>query len=305
VNGALARLVRAGHGVVTRRAALREVPAHVWAHAIRAGTLVSLFPGVAVSPTLVNDPAVRRRAALACAGGGAALSHTSALAVWGLPAAGGDEVHVMTSPGRRLRVPGIVAHRRTGFVAEPPQVVIRDGVPVTRLERSLVDAWPSATGDAQRAPLLHAVGERMTTAERVTEALTLAPQLLGLDALRTLLRKIVAGCRSELELWGYDEVFVGPGMPEFQWQVRVQLESRSIVLDVYDPETRTNFELDGAAYHASPRDRERDLRRDAALAALGIMVVRFSHYRLVHEPERVRQEILAILAARRRELALV
>jgi len=60
------------------------------------------------------------------------------------------------------------------------------------------------------------------------------------------------------------------------------------------------WELDGREGHVSKADRERDLRRDAALAARGILVVRFTHYRLTHEPEAVRREILAILAARRR-----
>jgi very-short-patch-repair endonuclease len=192
-----------------------------------------------------------------------------------------------------------VAHRRAGFVAEPPDVLVRGGTPVTRLERSIVDAWPLASGDRQRAPLLRAVSERMTTAARVVEAVALAPQLAGKDALRDLLGKIVAGCRSELELWGHDRVFVGPGMPRLERQVPVSLGSRLVYLDVYDPETRTNFELDGAKWHSSPQQRERDLRRDAALAARGIMVVRFTHDRLVREPEQVRLEVLAILAARR------
>jgi hypothetical protein len=264
---------------------------------------VSVFPGVAVEPRLVDDPAARRRAALACAGHGAALSHTSALAVWGLPVTEDGVVHVTTGPRRRLRVPGIAAHRRAGFAVEPPQVVIRNGLAVTRLERSLVDAWPLTAADAQRAPLLRAIGERMTTPDRIAEALGRAGQLPGKEALCALLRKVVAGCRSELELWGYDHIFTGPGMPAFRWQVKVTLRTRTVYLDAYDPETRTNFELDGAQWHASPKQRERDLRRDAALAALGIMVVRFSHHRLVHEPEQVRLEILAILAARHRQLA--
>jgi very-short-patch-repair endonuclease len=40
------------------------------------------------------------------------------------------------------------------------------------------------------------------------------------------------------------------------------------------------------------------VRRDATLAALGIVVVRYSYQRLMTEPEQVRREVLAILAAR-------
>ncbi|MFC0505742.1 DUF559 domain-containing protein [Micromonospora costi] len=58
------------------------------------------------------------------------------------------------------------------------------------------------------------------------------------------------------------------------------------------------MELDGATSHGDLRQREVDLRRDALLATVGILVVRFSHHRLVREPEAVRRETLALLAAR-------
>jgi very-short-patch-repair endonuclease len=50
-------------------------------------------------------------------------------------------------------------------------------------------------------------------------------------------------------------------------------------------------------------EREVDLRRDAHLAALGVLVVRFTHRRLVHETAAVREEVLAILIQRRSWLA--
>jgi hypothetical protein len=211
-----------------------------------------------------------------------------------------DAVHVMTPPGRRIRAPGIVAHRRRGFIADAPAVVIRRGLPVTVLEQSLIDAWPLLADDEQRAPVLHAVAQRMTTPQRIGRVLDRAVNLPRRRELARLLERLAAGCRSALELWGYDQVFVGAGMEHLRWQVPVRLGERTVWLDVFDPLTQTNFELDGAKYHASPADRERDLRRDAALATLGIQVVRFTHQRLTRDVAAVRQESLAILAARRR-----
>jgi very-short-patch-repair endonuclease len=63
-------------------------------------------------------------------------------------------------------------------------------------------------------------------------------------------------------------------------------------------------ELDGAAYHGEPGQRERDIRRDAAVATFGIQTVRFSHPRIFGDPDGVRAEVLAILAVRRRQLGL-
>jgi len=79
----------------------------------------------------------------------------------------------------------------------------------------------------------------------------------------------------------------------------VSLGARTVWLDAFDEQSQTNFELDGAKYHGSPKDRERDLRRDAALAALGLQVVRYSHERLTREVDGVRREALGIMAVRR------
>jgi hypothetical protein len=70
----------------------------------------------------------------------------------------------------------------------------------------------------------------------------------------------------------------------------VRLGDRTVYLDVDAERERVGFELDGAAFHGDPEQREADLCRDAALAALGIQVVRFSHRRLVREPGAVRRE---------------
>lgn len=90
------------------------------------------------------------------------------------------------------------------------------------------------------------------------------------------------------------QVFTGPGMPP----LRRQAVMGGYRLDVYAERERVAFELDGAAFHFGAVARERDMRRDANLAALGITVVRYSYDRLMAEPDKVRQEVLAILAAR-------
>jgi very-short-patch-repair endonuclease len=48
-----------------------------------------------------------------------------------------------------------------------------------------------------------------------------------------------------------------------------------------------NIELDGAKYHFAPIHRERDMRRDAALAKLGWLTLRFSHDRLVNDTDQL------------------
>lgn len=93
-----------------------------------------------------------------------------------------------------------------------------------------------------------------------------------------------------------------PGMPPCEQQHRMLLPSGPVRLDAAWPEVKLAVELDGAAFHGSPAARERDLRRDAALAALGWVVLRFSYRRLMREPEACRAEILA---AYRRRMSVV
>ncbi|WP_434739886.1 DUF559 domain-containing protein [Micromonospora sp. SH-82] len=230
------------------------------------------------------------------AAGGAALGNRTALAVWGLRRQPpGEPLHLEVPPGGGLRTrPGLVVHRRN----LAGQVVTRQGVSVVRLERALVDSWPLLPAFDRRDPLIRAVNDGLTTPDRVAAALAGAPRLTGRAELRTLLDRLHAGCRSPLEIWGHDRVFVGPGMPPLRRQFPVRLGARTVHLDAYAEVERVDFELDGATTHGDPRQREVDLRRDALLATRGILVVRFAHRRLVHEPDEVRREALAILATR-------
>lgn len=333
VNHVLRSLVERGNGLVTRVEASQVVPVWVLEAACRAGHLRRVLPEVYVDARLPSgrlasgdphageprggtllagdppgatllgglDPELSRRAVLAYADGRGALSHTSALDVWGLRRQPiGEPMHLSVPAGLGLRSrPGLVVHQRRGFTIEPPQVMTRRDMPVTRIERSLVDAWPLLPPADRPAHLIRAVNDRLTTPSRVAAALATAPKLTGRAELRVLLDRLTAGCRSALEIWGHDHVFTGPGMPPFQRQVRVQVGGRTFYLDVYAEPERVNIELDGAATHGDPRQREIDLRRDALLATIGILVVRFAHRRLVYETAEVRREILAILASRR------
>jgi very-short-patch-repair endonuclease len=307
----LVMALRTGGGVV-RWAAAREASVPRWAidHGVRSKRLVRLLPGIYADASRADDAAVRRRAALAYAdggssrqprspggeGGGGALSHTSALAVWGL--VNGQDLereHVTVAHRSTPRSRGwLVVHHSL----EAPQAVMRDGFAVTRLEQSLVDAWSCLPAARRRAPVIAAVNGRLTTAQRLGDALAAAPKLTGRAELRGLLAKLAAGCRSALEIWGDDHVFASHGMPGFARQVPIRLDHYTAYLDVYHEETRVDFELDGASVHGSSRQREIDLRRDAELAARGILVVRLSHARLTEEPEAVRREVLTILRNR-------
>ncbi|MFC5926363.1 DUF559 domain-containing protein [Micromonospora vulcania] len=313
MDATLEALLGQSGGLVTRRDVLRVAPAWTIQASRRAGRLVRLLPEVYVDAALVSErnpdfpalarvqPELARRAALAYGGGRGALSRLTALDVWGLRRQRLEEpVHldVPIASGLCSR-PHLVVRHRPAFAAEPPQVVVRSAMPVTRLERTLVDCWPLLPPADRPAPLIRAVNDRLTTPQRLIAAVAEVPQLTERTALRELVDRLAAGCRSPLEIWGHDHVFTGPGMPAFTRQARVRVGARTSYLDLFAEAERVNIELDGATSHGDPSEREIDLRRDALLATLGILVVRFSHRRLLADPAQVRRETLAILATRR------
>jgi very-short-patch-repair endonuclease len=300
VNPTIRELLDQHAGILRRADVLAHVDHDVLDQALRSGRLVRILPQTYVDPRLAGAGEAMVDAALAYGDGRAALSHTTALAVWQLPVPVGGPIHLVTDGRRHLRgAPGLTVHRRAQLELRPPAVVVRQGRPVTRLEQAIVDSWPLLDGDAKRAPAICAVARRMTTPGRLALALDTAPKLAGRRLLTRLIRLLAAGCRSELEIWGYDRVLRGPGLCKLRRQVPVRVGQRTVYLDAFDEATRVNFELDGAKYHTDSADRERDLRRDAALAALGITVVRFTHDRLVREPDEVAREARAILGVRR------
>jgi len=302
MNEELRTLLQRNDGVVTRDEACQVIAARALERACHAGQVVRLLPGVYVDAGCGDLTTTHRLAAVKYTARRGALSHTTALDVWGLrPTDPGEPIHLSVPTWVRLRpTPLLVVHQRRCLAIAPPFVVERRGLPVTRLETTLLDAWPLLPPDERFAPLIKAVSERWTTPQRISVAPKAAPRLPGRAALRTLLARLADGCHSALEIWGHDHVFTGPGMPVFQRQVMMRLGGRTVYLDVLAPEEQVNFELDGAASHGAPDQREADLRRDALLATLGIRVVRFTHRRLFREPDAVRHEVLRILAAAHR-----
>jgi very-short-patch-repair endonuclease len=297
VNPELDLLLRRQRDVITRSAALAVMSQRQVDYAIRAGHVVRVHRGVYARPPVT--PYGRRRAALIYCSGRAVLSHLTALAIWGLWEDDGGPVHVTMGTDRPTTGAGLVVHRREGYALGVEPVRYRAGLPVTSIEHALVDSWPLLPGDHRRAPVIRAVAGRRTTAGRVQKALDDRPRLVDRVSLARLLHLLEIGCHSPLEIWGYEHIFTGADMPAFRRQVPIRLGGRLVYLDVFAAEEKVDFELDGRDGHVSRVDRERDLRRDAALAARGILVVRFTHHRLTREPEAVRREILAILAARR------
>ncbi|MGY1729073.1 DUF559 domain-containing protein [Geodermatophilus sp. SYSU D01062] len=268
------------------------------------GDVVLLHPGVLALAERVDEWPVRALAAVLWTRG--PLSHLSALGVHGLAPTPTGPVHVTVPADRWPRGSTRVVAHRTTLPIHPVRV---SGLPVLDAARSLVDAWswaasprnPLAAVDAPvvRQAVIEAVRTRAVFVEDLLAQSTGQRVHAGRAELTELLGLVAGGCQSELEVFGVLHVLRAPGIPPFVQQHRVAVPGgRTVVLDVAWPGLRVAVELDGAAFHGSREQRERDLRRDTALAGLGWVVLRFSYRRLTTDPYGCRREIEAVLRRR-------
>ncbi len=294
------------HGVTSRIDLTLASSSSSVARWTTAGDLVHVHPGVVMLPRLLDDPLARARAATLWSQG--PLSHVSALALWDAVPAWTQPMHV-TVPADRFprRTTGVVVHRTT----LPLPMTSIHGITVTDLGRSLVDAWdwahrqrngsrPRGGQAVVRQAVIECVRSRRTSVPALRTQSAACPVHAGRAELAGLLDLVASGCESELEVWGVTRVLPGPPrVPAWVQQYPVRLgDGRPVRLDAAYPEARVAVELDGAAFHGSRAARERDLRRDSALAALGWVVLRFSYARLMGDPEGCRREIEAVVLRR-------
>ena len=289
-------------GLATRRQLLQRVPALVLDGHIGRKNLVRVFPHVYRLRDTADSHELLLRAALLHAGPEAALSHTTALAVWGLRALE-TPVHLTVDHGlRRAGAQGLVVHRRLRFDPDSAQCVRRRGLLITTLPRTIIDSWPLLPVGERRPLALEVTRRGLTSAAQLREALSERPNVGGRRLLFQTLELIEDGCQSELEAHGVLNVFRHRSLPRSVGQYRVRLPGGAVRLDRAWPEAKLAVELDGARHHTSPEDRQADLARDRALAAEGWVILRFTYADVLRAPGEVRARVLGVYRIRRAQL---
>lgn len=285
-GGATSRSILARNGIA--RTALD--------HEVRTRGLIRVFPRGYVRPWDEGEPEQRERAAYFGIGWPVAFSHLTALRRWQLVEEAA-EIH-LTVPNNRCprRQQGLVVHRASRF----PPVVRVDGVIITQPAEAIVASWPLLAARERRAPAITAVRDKLVRPAELSEALRRHEKLRGRGELRVLIALLADGCESELELWGTIHVFDVPALRHGVRQLGVTARGRRYRLDLAYPDEKVDVEMDGDRYHSTRQQRERDRRRDAALASIGWLTLRFSYDRLHSDIDGCRAETLAALRLRSR-----
>lgn len=263
---------------------------------IRRGRLSRVFHRTYCRPWDLELPEIRELAAVASIGAPVVLTATTSLRRWRVLADPPDVVRAAVLSSRMTRPqPGLVVHR----VATLPAAVVLDGAPTARLAPALVASWPLLPPDRRRGHVIDAVRNGRVAVDQLRREVDHATRLPGRRELLELIGLLENGCESELEIWGHLHVFDAPGLRQAKPRHWITAQGGRHRLDLAYVHERVAVEMDGDAFHSSRAQRDRDRRRDAALAGIGWLTLRFTHDRLHHDVDGCRRDTLATLATRR------
>jgi hypothetical protein len=284
----ISRLAARQHGNVTRAQLLElGVGAKAIQYRLKHGLLHQEHRGVYSVGRPAKTALERAAAAVLACGPGAALSHQSALAMWGL-LTWPWRMHVTTASDRRP--PKLAVHRSRALT--PADIRTHQGIRVTSLARALLDCAPNLTrltrvvSDALRSP-------HMTHAQ-LADVLRRFPTHAGTKHPLPFVASTTGLTRSELE-----DLFRA-----FCKQYGLPLPLINTIVCGYEVDAvfvaeRVIVELDGWAFHNDRTAFERDRNRDADLLAAGFVTVRITWQRLIERPAAEAARLHQILAMRR------
>jgi very-short-patch-repair endonuclease len=288
---ALDGFARHHHGLVTRQAAMRAGwSERSWYRAIATGAIELVHPMVARMYGVEETPHQTICAAVLAAGPFAMASHRSAAWLWGIPAPPDEPVDVLLPRRtRKAAVVGAEIHRPRDLLDLTP--VMRARIPATNILRTLCDL-----GALDPAMVPGAVGHVVTTGMASPTALWRAivrhsrRGRPGVPALRNALADWVLdgkpvdsvlepAMRQLLDRFGLPTAEFHPIIAGFEVDFRIV--DSPIVL-----------ECDGWATHGLDKAQfEKDRVRDADLAAVGCIVLRFTYRGIVRRPAREAERI--------------
>lgn len=201
---------------------------------------------------------------------GAALSHWSAAALWGLWTPTPPLVEVTVDDAPAAVNPGVRVHRSRTLTEH--DVWIRSGLPLTSPARTLLDIAPTATARQLEIAFDRAIVEKVLRPSHVRDLLERAGGHRGRGRLAALLAR--EGGASTVTRSEPEERMLAlirqAGLPDPQVNFPFDIWQ----LDFYWPQARFAVEVDSQRFHSSRYRLARDRRKDNALRRADITVMR-------------------------------
>jgi hypothetical protein len=232
--------------------------------------------------------------AVLAAGPGAAVSHRSAFRLWGLEGIS-TSVLELTVPYTHGPIPdGVLVHR----TRRPIVRAELEGIPVTTVERTLLDCAAILPRLTMAKALDSAIRKNLTTLDSVYDLLVEkgGRGVKGTSRLRWVIQErlhdTATGSGSELELLYHMQMAFLP-RPQLQYPLSPANGRR--VPDFYWPDRHKAVEVDGVDAHSSADQLDEDLKRQNELMDMGIELRRFSAREVRRNPQGVVTQIRQFL----------
>jgi hypothetical protein len=235
-------------------------------------------------------------AAVLAAGDGAMASHRSAAVLWNLEGFRPGKAELVIPHGRRYRGTGVRVHRSTDL--DRITAVVRNGVPVTPVARTLLDLGAVVTPSRVHVAIDDARRRALTDWDELL-AVLVAHARRGRDGVGTL-RSILDDHVGEVAVTesGFERLVVAAlletGLPRPALQHTVILLGRAYRLDLAYPDHRLGIELDGGT-HLRREVWENDHVRQNAFILAGWTLLRFTWRDYLHRRSGLVAEVWAAL----------
>jgi hypothetical protein len=240
---------------------------------LRSGRWQRLHLGVYAAFTGGPSRHAELWAAVLRAGPRAVLSHQTAAELDGFASRPSKLIHLTVPLAQHMvKLSGVAVHRsaRLDLARHPARTP-----PRTRVEETALDlAQLAPTFDDAFAWISRPCNARLTTPALIRAAMQSRGKVRWRSQLDLALSDITDGVMSPLENRWVRNVERAHGLPAAQRQVLIIRDRAPQYLDNLYAELCIGVELDGQAYHPVD-ERWLDIRRDNALAADGILVLRY------------------------------
>jgi len=265
--------------------------------AVRAGELTRLLPDRYCLSAYADSWAMRAHAAVDWAGPGAGLAGLAALAVFGYAPLPIANIQVVVPPGRQRPTPPWLQLRSLSVPFKTATWERRTAVILPQFSLPLVYG---SLPDRERATFVHgAIKAGVTDASALGQALLLLPHVSHRRELARRVALIAAGAESYLEERGMGTVFRGAAREGIVFQHRIRVRGERYRVDAFHVAPATAFEFDGNSHHGSPAARQRDVTRDANMATIGVLTVRFTFRDVADRPQWCAEIAREVIASRR------
>jgi hypothetical protein len=292
LDQAIARVAVRQYGIITRTQLLAL---GLWdaaiSYRVKSGRLHRVHTGVYAVGIPATKPLQRAAAAVLACGPTAALSHESAMVLWGLWRRWPRTMEVSVTSRRSPT--GITVHHPTTLA--PRDIKTQEGIRVTSPARTLLDIARRLTPKSLTRAVNNALSSPWLTEAQLAELIQRNPTHPSTRLLAPFVDDHQGLTRSELED-AFKEFCAAYGLP----MPKLNHMLNGYIVDAYFETEQLIVELDSWTFHSSRRAFETDRTRDADALTRGIPTVRITHERLSNRPDHEAERLTRILEARRR-----